>query len=364
MPSLKDAVSKMVDSNADKTLAGVAAKAKRTATQSVIVCARLKPPDKGEIRGEIKARYRRNEDGTDGRLVSVKNLEFALESVFDEDETQDGIYRTSGNDRIEDVLGGRNATILAYGQTGSGKTHTMFGPEEVLSDFMGSDQQQWGIVPRACLHIFQSLAEGTCTTPRTVRCTYIEVYNDRLNDLLGGGTDLRMLESREGVAIAGVKEEVVSDTKQVMSLLVRGNQRRVVAAMKMNARSSRGHAILSVQLVEAGELGSEVATKLNLVDLAGMESSKKSFAVEGASSSPARREEAKNINVSLYALGTVIEKLSAGGQGGHVPYRNSKLTRLLQDSYTACTCTACMYMVPAGLAGWQLALRNPRHRAH
>eukprot|EP00966_Prymnesium_polylepis_P283969 6560310-Prymnesium_polylepis.1 len=116
-----------------------------------------------------------------------------------------------------------------------------------------------------------------------------------------------------------------------MDLLKRGNNRRVVAAMKMNDRSSRGHGILSVQVVEPGALGAEKTTKLNLVDLAGMESSKKSFAVEGASNAPARREEAKNINVSLYALGSVIERLSDGG-GGHIPYRNSKLTRLLQDS--------------------------------
>ena len=124
----------------------------------------------------------------------------------------------------------------------------MFGPESVLKDFMGCDPGQRGIVPRACLHIFETLGKETRETPRKVRCTYIEVYNDRLNDLLGGGTDLKMLESsREGPQIAGVVEEEVSTTQGVMDLLVRGNGRRVVAAMKMNARSSRGHAILSVQ---------------------------------------------------------------------------------------------------------------------
>lgn len=125
MPSLKAAAAKVVESSADKTIAGVAAKAKAAATQSVIVCARLKPVDKGETRGEIKTRYRRNENGTDGKVVTVKNLEFALESVFDEDENQNAIYQAAGKSRVEDVLGGRNATILAYGQTGSGKTHTM-----------------------------------------------------------------------------------------------------------------------------------------------------------------------------------------------------------------------------------------------
>ena len=113
---------------------------------------------------------------------------------------------------------------------------------------MGCDPEQRGIVPRACLHIFESLAKETRATPRFVRCMYIEVYNDRLNDLLGGGTDLKMLESSDGVTIAGVREEAATTTQEVMELLVRGNSRRVVAAMKMNARSSRGHAILSVQV--------------------------------------------------------------------------------------------------------------------
>jgi len=301
---------------------------KEAASQSVAVYARLKPVEKGEARGDIKVRS----NGAQGNVIAVRNLEFALESVFEENDGQDLVFLNAGKERVKDVLGGRNATILAYGQTGSGKTHTMFGPQSVLADFMACDPAQRGIVPRACLQIFDSLSAEKREVPRVVRCTYIEVYNDRLHDLLGGCNDLKMMEGTEGVTIGGVTEEEVTTTQGVMELLVRGNGRRVVAAMKMNARSSRGHAILSVQVVEKGAHGSEIATKLNLVDLAGMESSKKSYSVEGASNNPARREEAKNINVSLYALGTVIEKLSNAAQAGHVPYRNSKLTRLLQDS--------------------------------
>mgnify|MGYP002631092079 CR=1 FL=1 len=309
---------------------------KEAPTQAVAVFARLKPLNKGEERGEIKVRTQQSEKGETERAISIKNLEFNLEWVFEEQETQEQIYKVTTSDRVTDVLGGKNATILAYGQTGSGKTHTMFGPQEVLADFMRCEAGQRGIVPRACMQIFDSLAkdkEQKAGARRFVRCTYIEVYNDRLNDLLGGQTDLKLQESAgDGVIISGVHEQEVNDTKTVMEALVTGNSRRVVAAMKMNDRSSRGHAILCLQVVEPGRLGAEKSTKLNLVDLAGMESSKKSYAVEGASNSPARREEAKNINVSLYALGSVIEKLSAAGQSGHIPYRNSKLTRLLQDA--------------------------------
>ena len=118
-----------------------------------------------------------------------------------------------------------------------------------------------------------------------------------------------------------------------MRALYRGTDKRVIAAMAMNPRSSRGHAIFTICVKEIQGIGGEKSAKLNLVDLAGMESSKKSYATEGASNNAARKEEAKNINQSLYALGSVIEKLSASGTGkAHVPWRDSKLTRLLQDS--------------------------------
>ena len=116
-----------------------------------------------------------------------------------------------------------------------------------------------------------------------------------------------------------------------MAAVGRGNALRVVAGMKMNARSSRGHAVLTVRL-ETSTNGVDSAGTLVLVDLAGMESSKKSYSVEGDSAKAARREEARHINVSLFALGSVVERLSSAGAAGHVPYRNSKLTRLLQPS--------------------------------
>ena len=126
---LKDALTKAKEPAAPTTLAAAAvavkANIKEAATQSVAVYARLKPTEKGESRGEIKVRRQKSEKGTDEQVVTIKNLEFALECVFEEDESQLGIYSFAGKERVEDVLGGKNATILAYGQTGSGARHAI-----------------------------------------------------------------------------------------------------------------------------------------------------------------------------------------------------------------------------------------------
>ena len=151
------------------------------------------------------------------------------------------MYETFAQERVAAVLDGYNSTVLAYGQTGSGKTHTMFGPDEVITHFLSCDPSLHGIVPRACEQLFQGLqkaAAGGATT--TVRCSYIEVYNDRLHDLLGGAQGLALREGPEGVTVEGLHHEDVSSSAQVIATLSRGNSKRVVAAMKMNERSSRG----------------------------------------------------------------------------------------------------------------------------
>ena len=301
---------------------------------NIRVCARVRPTFGEERSGEISISKRYGSQ----KSMQVRQLEFSLDYCFDEDAAQEDIFEEACREVVTSVLDGFNATIMAYGQTGSGKTHTMFGPDEVLADFANSDETQWGIVPRACQLLFDSLGESSASSPILVQASYIEVYNDRLHDLLGGGKNLVMHEARgRGVVVDGLSLEMVSSAAEVMDALERGNAKRVVAKMSMNPRSSRGHAIFTIYVRELKSHGSERSAKLHLVDLAGMESSKKSYAVEGASNNPARREEAKNINVSLYALGSVIERLSAahkgpGGGKGHVPWRDSKLTRLLQDS--------------------------------
>lgn len=302
-------------------------------SESIGVYARLKPVKPPDVRGEVEVSKRFGKQ----KSCQVRNLEFSLDWIFEEHESQEQLYNISSHARVQAVLGGFNSTILAYGQTGSGKTHTMFGPDEVLTDFINCDPSQHGIVPRASDHIFDGLRHGSPDSTFIVQCSYLEVYNNTLNDLFSNKQNLPMREKPgTGLVVEGLSYEMVSSSKEVMSNLARGNAKRVVAAMKMNPRSSRGHAIFTIYVKEILAYGGEKVGKLNLVDLAGMESSKKSYAVEGASNNAMRVLEAKNINTSLYALGSVIERLSAasqpGGSKSHIPYRDSKLTRLLQDS--------------------------------
>ena len=283
-------------------------------SEAIGVFARLKPltPDSGSVRGEVQVNKRFNKQ----KSVQMRNLEFSLDWIFDTEESQEDVYAIAAHDRVSAVLQGFNSTILAYGQTGSGKTHTMMGPDEVLTDFINSEVAQHGIVPRASEHVFEGLRHGPQDSSYIVQCSYLEIYNNTLNDLLGGKQNMPMRETPgKGLLVEGLSYEQVSSSQEVMASLARGNSKRVVAAMKMNARSSRGHAIFTIYVKEILAFGGERAGKLNLVDLAGMESSKKSYAVEGASNNEMRKVEAKNINTSLYALGTVIERLSEAGRG-------------------------------------------------
>ena len=233
------------------------------------------------------------------------------------------------------MLEGYNSTLLCYGQTGSGKTHTMFGPDEVLYDFANCDRAQWGLVPRATEQLFAGIEEGSVDSNYIVQCSYIEVYNDRLNDLLGGKQNCPLREMpNKGITVDGLSYELVTTSAEVMRALYRGTDKRVIAAMAMNPRSSRGHAIFTIY-VKARSRGSAARSRRSSTSSTsrGWSRRRSRVATEGASNNAARKEEAKNINQSLYALGSVIEKLSASGTGkAHVPWRDSKLTRLLQDS--------------------------------
>ena len=276
--------------------------------------------------------------------VQVRNPEFTLDYIFDTDASQDEVYEIVAEQRVARVVQGYNVCLLAYGQTGSGKTHTIYGPDKVLDDWEGSNSDNIGLAPRAVRDFFEDLAKRPAESSFIVSVSYTEVYNDNVNDLLSGRKNLPLREtSEQRVKVDGLSSEVVTSPQEVMACLARGNASRVTAAMKMNARSSRSHAIFSLSLNDLGGEGAETG-KLCLVDLAGMESSKKSYSVAGASSKPQRREEAKNINTSLYALGSVIERLSiatrVGGGGAHVPYRDAKLTRLLQESLGGSACSA------------------------
>ena len=321
------------------------------ASEAVGVYARLRPDlDSSAPRDDsiiVKKRFDQQ------RTVQVRNLEFSLDWVWDADAPQEEVYEILGRERVARVMHGYNLCIIAYGQTGSGKTYTMFGPDEVIRDWSGSDVTLHGLAPRAIADIFASLRSAPKASQFVVMASYVEVYNDQCNDLLGGRKGLVLRETAQRrVVVEGLVREVVTSETEVMDCLRRGNELRVVAAMKMNARSSRSHALFVLELHDVSSVqdsGGAESGKLSLVDLAGMESSKKSYYVEsvrGPSSAPQRREEARNINTSLFALGTVIERLAVAsralhGQGAaHVPYRDSKLTRLLQESLGGNTASA------------------------
>ena len=233
------------------------------------------------------------------------------------------IYEDLAFPLIESVLEGYNGTIFAYGQTGCGKSFTMEG--------IPDPPEHRGLTPRSFEHIFQEVAVRE-NTKFLVRVSYLEIYNENVRDLLGKDQTAK-LELKEhpdkGVYVRDLTEQVVHDTGDVLRLMAQGSKNRSVGATLMNADSSRSHSIFTVWLeaMQQGEDGNEHirASKLNLVDLAGSERQGKTGA------SGVRLKEATKINLSLSALGNVISAL-VDGKAKHIPYRDSKLTRLLQDS--------------------------------
>lgn len=228
------------------------------------------------------------------------------------------------------MLSGYNCTIFAYGQTGTGKTYTMSGD---MTDTMGILSDAAGIIPRVLYALFQKLEDRESS----VKCSFIELYNEELRDLLSEeeGTKLKIYDDNSGskkgsnaTMVQGMGETWIHDASQGIKLLQAGSYKRQVAATKCNDLSSRSHTVFTVTayIKRTSEKGDEFVSsgKLNLVDLAGSENIGRS----GAENK--RATEAGLINKSLLTLGRVINALVDGTQ--HIPYRESKLTRLLQDS--------------------------------
>ncbi|XP_052736070.1 kinesin-like protein KIN-7E, chloroplastic isoform X3 [Vigna angularis] len=209
-------------------------------------------------------------------------------------------------------------TVFAYGVTSSGKTHTMHG-----------EQKSPGIIPLAVKDVF-SIIQETPGREFLLRVSYLEIYNEVINDLLDPiGQNLRIREDAQGTYVEGIKEEVVLSPAHALSLIATGEEHRHVGSNNFNLVSSRSHTIftLTIESSSRGENTREedvTLSHLHLIDLAGSESSK-------AETTGLRRKEGSYINKSLLTLGTVIAKLT-DGKATHIPYRDSKLTRLLQSS--------------------------------
>ena len=245
---------------------------------------------------------------------------------------------------------GVNSTIFAYGQTGSGKTHTMFGPnwEESLrtniassyqrmslpdSSFYVEQAEKHGIIPRTIYGLFAEAFEGKPQqlSEFTIYCSFMQIYNEKLYDLLQDRESKHPLMVREnklsGIYVQGLTEYVVTNMDDCLTLLFRGERNRITRQTRLNMFSSRSHTVFQLLLehTKVDAQGKLKRAKLNLCDLAGSEKI-------GAESNLTGKhfEELKNINLSLTTLGKVISALST--RSFHVPYRDSKLTRILQDS--------------------------------
>jgi len=234
---------------------------------------------------------------------------------------QSDVFDFSIRSTVDDILNGYNGTVFAYGQTGAGKSYTMMG-----SDI--DNENQKGIIPRIVEQIFASIMTSPGNMEYTVRVSYMEIYMERIRDLLAPQNDNLPVheEKSRGVYVKGLLEIYVSSVLEVYEVMRRGGLARATAATNMNQESSRSHSIFVITIGQKNvETGSAKSGQLFLVDLAGSEKVGKT----GASGQTL--EEAKKINKSLSALGMVINSLT-DGKSTHIPYRDSKLTRILQES--------------------------------
>ncbi|EGF83199.1 hypothetical protein BATDEDRAFT_18361 [Batrachochytrium dendrobatidis JAM81] len=245
---------------------------------------------------------------------------FNFDKIFDWATTQDQVFGYSAGSIVNDIMNGYNGTIFAYGQTGSGKTHTMMGDME-SSEFKG-------LTPRIVEHIFDTILNSPSNLEFTVKVSFMEIYMEKIRDLLNPTNDnLPVHEDKgRGVYVKGLLEVFVGSVDEVYEAMRRGQGARVVAYTNMNAESSRSHSIFVLQITQKNLNDGSIKTgKLSLVDLAGSEKVGKTGATGQT------LEEAKKINKSLSALGMVINSLT-DGKSSHIPYRDSKLTRILQES--------------------------------
>ena len=279
-------------------------------------------------------------DSKNGIINVLKEYDkktFNYDNVFPEQSKQSEIFEETSKEVVKSVLKGYNGTIFAYGQTGTGKTYTMVGEFK--------NQENKGIIPRAFDYIFEQIKQDK-EHKYNVTVSFIQIYIEQIQDLLDPSKkDIRIREDQEkGVYPEGVTWVKVSSTSECALVFAKGEENRATHATFMNAHSSRSHAILIAKIEKSMVLSQEKIKELSkeskekikaervmtisnlyLVDLAGSERVKKTKAVD------IRLEEAKKINYSLLVLGKCINALAEGKQT-YISYRESKLTRLLQES--------------------------------
>nr|CCA15818.1 Viral Atype inclusion protein repeat containing protein putative [Albugo laibachii Nc14] len=269
--------------------------------------------------------------------------QFVFDHVFREDCAQEEVFQEIGKTSVDNMLRGYNGSIFAYGQTGSGKTHTMLGNGyERYSDSTRNGLEyemphHLGLVPRIFAYLLDRLKsnDDNLNYEFSAHCSYLEIYNEKIYDLLdtNGNQEAKILrEDNKQVYVEQLRQVRVQTVSEVLHLLQIGTENRHISATTMNRESSRSHAVFSVKLFSAktkSKVSNSCYSVLNLVDLAGSEKQNQTQ-VSGE-----RLKEAAKINQSLSALAKVmlsLAQVSKTGQQRHVHYRDSKLTFLLRDS--------------------------------
>ncbi|KAL4466865.1 hypothetical protein ABPG74_010462 [Tetrahymena malaccensis] len=286
--------------------------------------------------------------------VQQKTKFFSYDAVTDK-EDQKFFYESFAKDNVIAFLKGYNSTILAYGSTGSGKTFTIIGDETIESKILKSNFQdsfeqkdKYGILPRSIQTIYDELEkEQEKGIKCQLRCSYLEVYNEELTDMLSRSGQSQASKKpiiqecpKKGIVIQNMVEEPVNSYKEIMKCLQKGLANRKVCITQDNNRSSRSHTIFMLNLEQIQLDQTQILSRLCIVDLAGSEKLQ--------SNQKNRLQETKNINTSLLTLAKCITHLSKAqdkSEKKHVPFRESKLTRILKESLggnskTTLICTA------------------------
>ena len=246
--------------------------------------------------------------------------DFTYDKVFPSDTNQKTIFDIVAKPLISAAFEGINGTLFCYGQTSSGKTYTMEG--------VPTDSDLMGVIPRMMQLIFDTINSGNPDIEYSVKCQYYQIYNEKIQDLIDTRkTDLAIREDKnKGIWVEDCTEEYVESEQEMFNFFQNGASNRAVASTKMNALSSRSHSLFAVIIYQRNIITESSKTgKIYFVDLAGSEKMSKA-GIEGNT----MLKEAQNINKSIMTLGMVINALTKGAK--HVPYRDSKLTRVLQES--------------------------------
>jgi len=326
----------------------------------ITVCVRKRPLAKKEkVRKEVDVITCPNKDQAIVHEPKTKvdlskyldNQHFRFDYVFDDSADNGLVYKYTAKPLVQNIFEGGMATCFAYGQTGSGKTHTMGG------EFHGKTQDSKnGIYALATKDVFKYL---TCPKYKSLKlqvsCSYFEIYSGKVFDLLSGKSKLRVLEDgKQQVQVVGLTESVVESVDDVLKLITSGNNLRTSGQTSANQHSSRSHAVFQI-ILRNNTTKKPLHGKFSLIDLAGNE--------RGADTSSANRQtrmEGAEINKSLLALKECIRAL--GRKGGHLPFRASKLTQVLRDSFIGEKSKTCMIaMVSPSLNSCEHTLNTLRY---